>query len=183
MAQDVNTQELLNTLEEAVQRRTSWYTPFKCGWDMVTYKNAVDTAGYYIFFPREITDTVPLDDSYKDKAAIARKWYRNFISEKDDDVVNIYEIYKTWPTLKDDIFQVTYNKEFIATCVKREYFKSNPRLQIEISGLNHMLFTSADMVERFVKKNCPFLSSCIERWKLLRALKEYLRIYNTQTLG
>lgn len=175
MTQDVDTQELLDTLEEAVQRRTSWYTPFKCGWDIATYKNAVDTAGYYIFFPREITDTVPLDDSCKDKAAIARRWYKNFVSEKDDDVVSIYEIYKTWPALKDDIFQVTYNKEFIATCVKREYFKSNPQLQIEVNGLNHILFTSADMVERFVKKNCPFLSSCVERWKLLTELKEHSR--------
>ena len=175
MTQDVDTQELLDTLEGVIQHRTSWYTPFKCGWDMATYEDAVDTAGYYIFFPKEITSIVPLDDSYKDKAAIARRWYRNFISEKDDDVVNIYEIYKTWPTLKDDIFQVLYTTEFTTTCVKRKDFKSNPQLQIEVNGLNHMLFTSADMVERFVKKNCPLLSSCIEKWELLTELKEHSR--------
>lgn len=175
MTQNTNTQELLDTLEGVIQHRTSWYTPFKCGWDIATYKNAVDTAGYYIFFPREIADIVPLDDSYKDKAAIARRWYRSFVSEKDDDVVSIYEIYKTWPALKDDIFQVMYNKEFIATCVKREDFKSNPQLQIEINGLNHILFTSVDMVESFVKKNCPFLYACVRRWKLLTELKEHSR--------
>ena len=175
MAQNVNTQELLDTLEGVIQRRSSWYTPFKCGWDMVTYKNAVDTAGYYVFFPREIINTVPLDDSCKDKAAIARRWYRNFISEEDDDVVSIYEIYKTWPALKDDIFQVLCNKEFAATCVKRKDFKDNPQLQIEVRRLNHMLFTSNDMVERFIKKNCPLLCTCVERWKLLTELKEHSR--------
>ena len=145
MVQNVDTQELLDTLEGVIQQRTSWYTPFKCDWDIATYKNAVDTAGYYIFFPREITDTVPLDDSCKDKAAIARRCYKNFVSEKDDDVVSIYEIYKTWPTLKDDIFQVLCNREFTATCVERKDFKDNPQLQIEVNGLNHMLFTSNDI--------------------------------------
>lgn len=175
MTQEVDTQELLNTLEEVVQRRTNWYTPFKCDWDIATYKNAVDTAGYYIFFPREITDIVPLDDSCKDKAAIARRWYRNFISEKDDDVVSIYEIYKTWPALKDDIFQVLYNKEFTATCIERKDLKDNLRLQIEVKGLNHMLFTSNDMVERFIKKNCPLLYTCVKRWNFLTELKECSR--------
>ena len=175
MVQDVDTQELLDTLEGVIQRRTSWYTSFKCDWDMATYKNAVDTAGYYVFFPREIIDIVPLDDSCRDKAAIARRWYRSFISEEDDDVVSIYEIYKTCPALKDDIFQVLCNKEFAATCVKRKDFKDNPQLQIEVRRLNHMLFTSNDMVERFIKKNCPLLCTCVERWKLLTELKEHSR--------
>ena len=175
MTQDIDTQELSDTLEEIIQRRTSWYTPIKCDWDMPTFKDAVDTTGYYAFFPREITDTIPLDDSYRDEVAIARGWYRYFISEKDDDVINIYEVCKTWPTLKDDIFQVLYNKEFMATCVERKDSKDNPRLQREVNGLYHMLFTSADMVERFVKKNCPLLNSCIERWKLLTELKEHSR--------
>ena len=171
MTQDVDTRELSDTLEEIIQRRTSWYTPSKCGWDMATFRDAVDTTGYYAFFPREITDTVPLDDSYKDRVAIARRWYKNFISEKDDDVVNIYEVYKTWLTLKDDIFQIVPNEEFIATCVEIEDFKDNPQLQAEVNGLYHMLFTSVDMAERFIKKKCPFLSSCIDRWKLLVELK------------
>lgn len=171
MTQDIDTQELSDNLEEIVQRRNSWYTPIKCGWDVATFKDAVDTIGYYAFFPREIADTIPLDDSYRDKVAIARKWYRNFISEKDDEVVNIYEVYKTWPTLKDDIFQIVFNEEFVATCVERK----NPQLQTEVNGLNCMLFTSADMTERFVKKNCPLLSSCIERWKLLIELREQSR--------
>ena len=175
MTQDVNTQEILDALEEAMERRTSWYTPIKCGWDMATFKDAVDTTGYYAFFPREIADTIPLDDSYKDRVAIARRWYRNFISEKDDDVVNIYEVYKTWPTLKDDIFQVVPNEEFVAICVERKDSKDDPQLQTEINGLYHMLFTSVDMAERFIKKNYPLLSSCIERWKLLTELKEHSR--------
>ena len=175
MTRDIDTQELSDTLEGVIQRRTSWYTPFKCGWDMATFKDAVDTTGYYAFFPREITDIVPLDDSYKDRVAIARRWYRNFISEKDNDVVNIYEVYKTWPTLKDDIFQVVLNAEFTATCAERKDSGDNPQLQTEVNGLYHMLFTSVDMAERFIKKNCPFLSSCVERWKLLTELREQSR--------
>lgn len=175
MTQDVDTQELSDILEKIIQRRNSWYTPIKCNWDMDTYRNAVDTAGYYAFFPREIADTIPLDDSYKDRVAIARRWYRSFVSEKDDDVVNIYEVYKTWPTLKDDIFQVVLDKEFVATCVETEDFKDNPQLEIEVNGLKYMLFTSDDMVERFIKKNCLFLNSCIERWKLLTELREQSR--------
>ena len=175
MTQDVNTQEILDALEGAMERRTSWYTPIKCGWDMATYKDAVDTIGYFAFFPKEIADTIPLDDSYKDRVAIARRWYKNFISEKDDDVVNIYEVYKTWPTLKDDIFQVVPNEEFVAICVERKDLKDDPQLQTEINGLYHMLFTSVDMAERFIRKNYPLLSSCIERWKLLIELKEHSR--------
>ena len=173
MTQDIDTQELSDTLEGIIQRRNSWYTPIKCSWDMATFKDAVDTIGYYAFFPREIADIIPLDDSYKDRVAIARRWYRNFISEKDDDVVNIYEVYKTWSTLKDDVFQIVLNAEFAATCVERKDFKDNPQLQTEVNGLYHMLFTSVDMAERFIKKNCPLLSSCIERWKLLNELKEH----------
>ena len=175
MIQDIDTQELSDTLEEIIQRRNSWYTPLRCDWDIATFKDVVDTTGYYAFFPREIADTVPLDDSYKDRVAIARRWYKNFISEKDDDVVNIYEVYKTWPTLKDDIFQIVPNAEFTATCVERKDSKDYPQLQTEIIGLYHMLFTSVDMAERFIKKNCPLLSSCIDRWKLLTELRERSR--------
>ena len=175
MTQSVDTQKLLDTLERTIQRRNSWYTPFKCNWDITTHRNEFETARYYIYFPKEIADTIPLDDSYKDRVAIARRWYRNFVSEKDDDVVNIYEVYKTWPTLKDDIFQIVLNAEFAATCVERKDFKDNPQLQTEINGLYHMLFTSVDMAERFIKKNCPLLSSCIERWKLLTELREHSR--------
>lgn len=175
MAQDINTQELLDALEDIVQRRTGWYIPFKCDWDIVTTRNAVDAAGYYIFFPREILDIVPLDSSCKDKAAVARRWYRNFVSEKDDDVVSIYEFYKTWPTMKDNLFRVLLNREFEATCVERKDPKSSPQLQTEVKGLNHMLFTSAEMAERFINKNCPLLCACIERWKLLTELKEHSR--------
>lgn len=175
MTQDVDTQELSDTLEKIIQRRDSWYTPVKCGWDMATFRDAVDTIGYYAFFPREIADIVPLDDSYKDRVAIARRWYRNSISEKDDDVVNIYEVYKTWPTLKDDILQVVLNKEFVAACVEIEDFKDNTQLKTEVNSLCYMLFTSVDMAERFIKKNCPLLSMCVERWKLLTELKEHSR--------
>ena len=175
MTQDIDTQELSDTLEEIIQRRDSWYTPRRCDWDMATYRDAVDTTGYYAFFPREIANIIPLDDSYKDRVAIARRWYKNHISEKDDDVINLYEVYKTWPTLKDDIFQVVLDKEFVATCVETEDFKVNPQLEIEVNGLKYMLFTSDDMVERFIKKNCPLLSSCIERWKLLTELREQSR--------
>ena len=173
MTQYTNIQKSLDTLEEVIQRRNSWYTLVKCGWDTATFRDAVDTTGYYAFFPREIADTVPLDDSYKDRVAVARRWYRNFISEKDDEVINIYEVYKTWPTLKDDILQVVLNEEFVATCVEIEDFKDNPQLKIEVNSLCYMLFTSVDMAERFIKKNCPLLSSCIERWKLLTELKEH----------
>lgn len=175
MTQYTNIQKSLDTLEEVIQRRNSWYTLVKCGWDTATFRDAVDTTGYYAFFPREIADIVPLDDSYKDRVAVARKWYRNFISEKDDDVVNIYEVYKTWPTLKDDILQVVLNEEFVATCVEIEDLKDNPQLKIEVNSLYYMLFTSVDMAERFIKKNCPLLSSCIERWELLTELKERSR--------
>lgn len=175
MTQDVDTRELSDTLEKIIQRRNSWYTPVKCGWDMATFRDAVDTIGYYAFFPREIADIVPLDDTYKDRVAIARRWYRDSISEKDDNVINIYEVYKTWPTLKDDILQVVLNKEFVAACVETEDFKDDPQLKIEVNSLCYMLFTSVDMAERFIKKNCPLLSSCIERWKLLTELREQSR--------
>ena len=175
MAQDTDTQELLDALEDVVQRRTSWYMPLECDWAIVTTRNAVDAAGYYRFFPKEILNTVPLDSSCKDKAAVARRWYRDFVSEEDSDVVSIYEFYKTWPTMKDTFFQVLLNREFTATCVERKDLKSNLRLQREVKGLNHMLFTSTEMVERFINKNCPLLCTCIERWKLLTELKEHSR--------
>ena len=83
MIQDIATQELSDNLEKVIQRRTSWYTPPECNWDITTHRSPFETARYYIYFPREIADIVPLDDSCKDRAAAARRWYRNFISEKD----------------------------------------------------------------------------------------------------
>ena len=170
MTQDIDTQTILDNLEKIIKNRDRWYEPFEYSWEFLAR-----VPNYLYFFPREIAEIVPLDDSYKDRVAIARRWNRNFISEKDDDVVNIYEVCKTWPTLKDDTFQIVLNAEFAATCVERKDFKDNPQLQTEINGLYHMLFTSVDMAERFIKKNCPFLSSCIERWKLLTELREHSR--------
>ena len=152
MAQDMDTQKLSDNLEEVIQRRTSWYTPFKCSWDITTHRNAFETARYYIYFPREIANIIPLDDSCKDRAAAARRWYRNFISEKDDEVVSVYDFYKAWPTLK-----------------------GSGQLYKEVKKIDHMLFTSDDMVERFIKRTCPLLSAGIERWKLLTELKERSR--------
>ena len=65
------------------------------------------------------------------------------------------------------------NKSFWIDNFEIEDFKNNPQLQTEVNGLYHMLFTSVDMAERFIKKNCPLLSSCIERWKLLTELREH----------
>lgn len=175
MIQDVNTQELLDTLEEVIQRRTSWYIPVKCDWKDVTSEGKAPIFGRYVFFPKEIANTIPLDDSRKDRAAVARKWYRNYVSEEDDDIVSTYEFYKAWPTLKGSIFHIFYNKEFLESCPERWDREGSLRLCVETKKLDYMLFTSADMVERFTNDNCPFLSMCIRRWKLLNELKEHLR--------
>ena len=183
MTQDIDTQELLDTLEGTIQRRTSWYTPLKCNWDITTHRNEVETARYYIYFPREIADIVPLDDSCKDRAAAARRWYRNFVSEKDDEVVSVYDFYKAWPSLKNSTFRVLFASEFLAAYVERGSIEGSVQLHKEVKKIDHMLFISNDTVEKFIKRTCPLLSAGIERWKVLRALKEYLRIYNTQALG
>ena len=175
MTQDVDTQKLSDNLEEVIQRRTSWYTPFKCNWDITTHRNPFETARYYIYFPREITDIVPLDDSCKDRAAAARRWYRNFISEKDDEVVSVYDFYKAWPTLKSSTFRVLFASEFLAACVERGSIEESVQLHKEVKKIDRMLFISDDMVEKFIKRTCPLLSAGIERWKLLTELKEHSR--------
>lgn len=172
MIQDVNTQELLDTLEETIQRRTSWYTPIKCDWKDVTSEHAF---GHYVFFPREITSTIPLDDSRKDKAAVARKWYKCYISEKDDDVISTYEFYQAWPTLKGSIFHISCNEEFLESCVDRPDREDNLLLCVEMKKLDYIFFTSDEMLETFVERTCPLLSMRIRRWKLLNELKEHLR--------
>lgn len=175
MTQSVDTQKLLDTLERTIQRKNSWYTPFKCTWDITTYRNPSETARYYIYFPREITDIVPLDDSCKDKATAARKWYKNFVSDKDDEVVSVYDFYETWPTLKSSTFRVLFASEFLAAYVERGSIERSVQLHKEVKKIDHMLFISDDMVEKFIKRTCPLLSAGIERWKLLTELKEHSR--------
>ena len=175
MTQDVDTQELLDNLEKVIQRRAGWYTPLKCTWDITTHRNEVETARYYMYFPKEIIDTVPLDDSCKGRAAAARRWYRNFVSEKDDEVVSVYDFYKAWPTLKSSTFRVLFASEFLAAYVERGSIEGSVQLHKEVKKIDHMLFISDDMVEKFIKRACPLLSASIERWKLLTELKEHSR--------
>lgn len=172
MIQDTNTQKLLDTLEgvaKVIERRASWYTLDKRDWEDITFPNS---ARYYVFFPREIANTIPLDGLCKSKAMIAQSWYRERMSEKDD-VVSIFEFYGAWLNLKGTIFRILLKKEFVATCVEREDLKDNPQLRAEIEKLEVVFFTSTDMAERFVSETCPLLSICIERWKLLNELREY----------
>ena len=172
MIQDTNTQKLLDTLEgvaKAIERRASWYTLDKRDWEAITFPNS---ARYYIFFPGEIANTIPLDGTCDSRATIARRWYRERMSEKDD-VVSIFEFCRTWLNLKGTIFRILLKKEFVATCVEREDLKDNPQLRTEIEKLEVVFFTSTDMAERFVSETCPLLSTCIERWKLLNELREH----------
>ena len=172
MIQDTNTQKLLDTLEgvaKVMERRASWYTLDKRDWEDITFPNSVR---YYVFFPREIADTIPLDGLCKSKAMIAQKWYKERISVEDD-VISIFEFYGTWSTLKGNIFRILPKKEFVTTCVEREDLKDNPQLRTEIEKLEVVFFTSTDMAERFVSEACPLLSTCIERWKLLNELREH----------
>lgn len=172
MIQDTNTQKLLDTLEgvaKVIERRASWYTLDKRDWEDITFPNS---ARYYVFFPREIANTIPLDGLCKSKAMIAQSWYRERMSEKDD-VVSIFEFYGAWLNLKGTIFRILLKKEFVTTCVEREDLKDNPQLRAEIEKLEVVFFTSTDMAERFVSETCPLLSTCIERWKLLNELREH----------
>ena len=173
MTQDVDTQELSDNLEKVIQRRAGWYTSLKCTWDITTHRNPSETARYYIYFPREIIDIAPLDDSCKDKATAARRWYRNFVSEKDDEVISVYDFYKAWPTLKSSTFRVLFASEFLAAYVERGSIERSVQLHKEVKKIDHMLFISDDMVEKFIKRTCPLLSACLERWKLLTELKEH----------
>ena len=175
MSQDINTRTISAKLEDIIEHRDRWYIPLKSSWESLTKENSPKKL---FFFPKEIAEIVPLDDSQKEKAEKAREWYKNCISEKVDDVVSIYEFSKSWPEMKGDAFRILYRKEFLASCIERWDRESSLRLGEEMKRLG-ILFTSDEMLETYVKRTCPLLSSCIERWKLLRALKEDLRIYNT----
>lgn len=175
MAQDVDVQELLDTLEGVIQRRNRWYTPIEYSWEFLI--NAAPK--YLYFFPKEIAEIIPLDDSQKGKIKKARKWFRDNVSEKDDDVVSMYEFPEPWPEMKIEPFRILYKQEFLESCTERYDREGSLRLCVEMKKLDYMLFTSDEMLEAFVERNCPILNMRIKRWKLLRALKEYLRIHNT----
>ena len=179
MTQDIDTQTILDNLDKVIENRDRWYVPMGYTWEFLI--NAVPKCVY--FFPKEIAKIVPLDDSQKEKAEKAREWYRYNITEKDDDLVGMYEFYKSWPELKGEPFRVMYEREFLDSCPERWDRASSIQLGEEMKKLDHVLFLSDEMAEKFIKRTCPLLSSCIERWKVLRALKEDLRIHNTQALG
>ena len=176
MAQDMDIQTILDNLDKVIENRDRWYEPFKYSWEFLI--NAAPK--YLYFFPKEIAETIPLDDSQKEKAEKARKWYRYNITEKDDDLVCMYEFYKSWPELKGEPFRVMYEREFLDSCLTGWNREGSLRLGEESKRLGHVLFLSNEMAENYIKRTCPLLSSCIERWKALRSLKEDLRIYNTQ---
>ena len=175
MSQDIDTQTILDNLEEVIKNRDKWYTPLGYSWEFLI--NAAPK--YLYFFPKEIAETIPLDDSQKEKAEKARKWYRYNITEKDDDLVGMYEFYKSWPELKGEPFRVMYKREFLDSCLKGWNREGSLQLGEETKRLDHVLFLSDEMAENYIKKAYPLLSSCVERWKVLRALKEDLRTYNT----
>ena len=178
MTHDMDTQTILDNLEKVIKNRDRWYVPMSCTWEFLI--NAVPKCAY--FFPKEIAKTIPLDDSQKEKAEKAREWYRHNITERNDDLVGMYEFYKSWPELKGEPFRIMYEREFLDSCPERWDRASSIRLGEEMKKLDHVLFLSDEMAENYVKKACPLLSSCVERWKALRALEEDLRIYNTQAL-
>ena len=175
MTQDTDIQEILDNLEEAIERRNSWYTPFEWDWEAITTETKSPIFGRYVFFPKEIADTIPLDNPRMYKAEKAQEWYKDHVSKEDDGVVSTYDFYKAWPTLKGSVFRVLFTNEFISTCIERKLTEGSLQLHTEIKKLNYTLFTSTDMVEKFIKRACPLLSTCIERWKLLNELKEHSR--------
>lgn len=179
MTHDIDVQAILDNLEKVIENRDRWYVPMGYTWEFLI--NAVPKCMY--FFPKEIVEIVPLDDSQTEKAEKAREWYRYNITERDDDLVCMYEFCKSWPELKGEPFRIVYEREFLDSCPERWDRASSIRLGEEMKKLDHVLFLSDEMAENYVKKACPLLSSCVERWKVLRALKEYLRIYSTQALG
>ena len=178
MAQDMDTQTILDNLEEVIKSRNRWYEPLEYSW-----KSLAGIPEYWYFFPKEIAEIIPLDDSQKGKIKKARKWFRDNVSEKDDDVVSMYEFPEPWPEMKVEPFRILYKQEFLESCTERYDREGSLRLCVEMKKLDYMLFTSDEMLEAFVERNCPILNMRIKRWKLLRALKEYLRIHNTQALG
>ena len=177
MTQDMDIQTILDNLEKVIKNRDRWYEPFEYSWEFLAR-----TPKYWYFFPKEIADIVPLDDSQKEKIEKARKWFRDNISEKDDDVVSLYEFSKPWPEMKVEPFRIMYEREFLDSCPERWNREGSLQLGKEMKKLDHVLFLSDEMAENYIKKACPLLSICVERWKILRALKEDLRIHNTQAL-
>lgn len=171
MTQDTNTRTILAKLEDIVEHRDRWYIPLNNSWELLTRENSPKKLW---FFPKEITEIVPLDDSQKEKAEKAREWYRSHISEKDDDVVSIYEFSRSWPEMKGDAFRILYRKEFLASCVEGWNHEGSLQLSEEMKRLG-ILFTSDEMLEKYIKRTCPLLNSCIERWRLLNKLKESLQ--------
>ena len=178
MTQDMDIQTILAKLDDVIENRDRWYEPLEYSWEFLI--NAAPK--YLYFFPKEVAEIIPLDDSQKEKAEKARKWYRYNISEKDDDLICMYEFYKSWPELKGEPFRVMYKREFLDSCLKGWNREGSLRLGEETKKLDHVLFLSDEMAENYIKKTYPLLSSCVERWKVLRALKEDLRVYNAQTL-
>ena len=174
MAQDIDTRTTLAKLENIIERRSRWYEPFEHSWEFLAR-----VPNYLYFFPKEIAEIVPLDDSQKEKIEKARKWFKDNVSEKDDDVVSLYEVSKPWPKMKAEPFCIMYKREFLDSCPERWNREGSLQLGKEMRKLDHVLFLSDEMAENYIKKACPLLSSCIERWKLLRALKEDLQIYDT----
>ena len=166
MAQDIDTRTTLAKLENIIERRSRWYEPFEHSWEFLAR-----VPNYLYFFPKEIAEIVPLDDSQKEKIEKARKWFKDNVSEKDDDVVSLYEVSKPWPKMKVEPFRIMYKREFLDSCPERWNRESSLQLGEEMKRLDHVLFLSDEMAENYIKKACPLLSSCIERWKLLVELK------------
>ena len=85
--------------------------------------------------------------------------------------------------MKIEPFRIMYERESLDSCPERWNREGSLQLGKEMKKLDHVLFLSDEMAENYIKRTCPLLSSCVERWKILRALKEDLRIHNTQVLG
>lgn len=170
MAQDINTQTILDNLEEVIESRNRWYKPLEYSW-----KSLAEIPKYWYFFPKEIAEIIPLDDSQKGKIKKARKWFRDNVSEKDDDVVSMYEFPEPWPEMKVEPFRILYKQEFLESCAERYDREGSLQLCVEMKKLDYMLFTSDEMLEVFVERNCPILNMRIKRWKLLNELREYLQ--------
>ena len=108
MTQDIDTQTILDNLEKVIENRDRWYEPFEYDWGFL----ASGFFTYQYFFPKEIAEIVPLNDSQKEKIEKARKWYRDLVSEEDDDVVSLYEFPEPWPEMKVEPFRIMYEREF-----------------------------------------------------------------------
>ena len=107
MTQDIDIQTILDNLDKVIENRDRWYEPFEYSWRFLA-----SVPNYLYFFPKEIAEIVPLDDSQKEKTEKARKWFKDNVSEKDDDVVSLYEISKPWPKMKVEPFRIMYEREF-----------------------------------------------------------------------